>query len=576
MSETRMRRANGSQPPSDRVQVVWSDEQQYHLEYSGQGEKMPLRDTIVMLMFAGSLISLVPILALGIAAPESSSESLWWKNGVVYEVEPVSFADGNGDAYGDFQGLIAKLPYIRDLGVSAIRLNPIFRSQLSSETFDISDYRDINPVIANSIDEFDQLVSKIHEFGLHLLLDLVPNHSSDNHAWFNASRHRQSPYDDFYVWHGGIRDSAGGRQSPNNWLTVDGQSAWTWDDSREQFYLHQFSQHQPDLNWRSENLQKQFLKVITFWMKHGVDGFHMWNIDHLVEAEDLTKSEPEGRPLFTQHQPENVKITSSWRKHMDSIDPNSVLLLDVKDTESLMAKWASYQATGVMPANRLLSEQIALECGGICVNEVIERISRASYHLPFNYTVTWALGEINLPRVAYEHGRKTASALQMLQMTLPGMASTCSGEELGLTDSTLSWTQRPLMPWFKSSGDDRSVEEQEPDRLSPLSVYKQLTRLRQEPAFKSIRMNTTVINENVYSFVRYAVGKFYTRYLVAVNLGLKESEDDYVMQAGPVAVPQNATLLVANFPTDLKIVNLKKLRLKPGDGVVVEFPSNTL
>jgi oligo-1,6-glucosidase len=175
-------------------------------------------------------------------------DAAWWKSAVVYQIYPRSFADSNGDGFGDLGGIIGRLDYLRALGVDVIWLSPIYRSPQADNGYDISDYRDIDPMFG-TLAEFDPLLAKVHELGMKLVMDLAVNHTSDEHPWFVESRSsRDNPKRDWYIW----RDARDGAE-PNNWGSFFGGSAWEWEDTTEQYYLHLFDRKQPDLNW--ENLQ---------------------------------------------------------------------------------------------------------------------------------------------------------------------------------------------------------------------------------------------------------------------------------------------------------------------------------
>lgn len=209
----------------------------------------------------------------------------WWKEAVVYQIYPRSFYDTNADGIGDLQGVIQKIGYLKDLGVSAVWLNPIFVSPNDDMGYDISDYYGIMAEFGTMAD-FGELLAKLHENGIKLILDLVFNHTSDEHAWFVESRSsKDSEKRDFYIW----RDGAGGKE-PNNWASFFTQSAWKYDAKTGQYYLHLFSEKQPDLNWRNENVRKEIYRMMNWWLDKGVDGFRLDVVNLLVKAEGLPDS----------------------------------------------------------------------------------------------------------------------------------------------------------------------------------------------------------------------------------------------------------------------------------------------
>jgi len=194
----------------------------------------------------------------------------WWKEAIVYQVYPRSFKDSEADGVGDLRGVIEKLDYIKSLGVDAVWLNPIYQSPLYDGGYDISDYCAILPELG-SMNDFDELLSGLHQRGLKLIMDLVLNHSSDEHPWFKESRKsKDNPYRDYYFWKKGKGD-----QPPNNWPSFFGGSAWRYDDTTQEYYLHLFSHKQPDLNWENPLLRQELHRIMKFWLDKGVDGLRL-------------------------------------------------------------------------------------------------------------------------------------------------------------------------------------------------------------------------------------------------------------------------------------------------------------
>ena len=246
----------------------------------------------------------------------------WWERGVVYQIYPRSFQDSDGDGVGDLAGIESRLDYLASLGVDALWLSPIFPSPMKDFGYDVADYCGIEPMFGD-LAGFDRLLHAVHERGLKLILDFVPNHSSDQHPWFVESRSsRSNPKRDWYIW----RDAKPDGSPPNNWISDFGGSAWEWDAATGQYYLHAFLKEQPDLNWRNPELRAAMLDVLRFWMDRGVDGFRIDVLWHIVKAEhfgdnplnpDWTPERTERDKVLQTHstdQPEAHAISAEFRE----------------------------------------------------------------------------------------------------------------------------------------------------------------------------------------------------------------------------------------------------------------------
>jgi oligo-1,6-glucosidase len=206
----------------------------------------------------------------------------WWKECVVYQIYPRSFYDSNGDGIGDLQGIIQKLDYLKELGIDVIWLSPVYRSPNDDNGYDISDYRDIMDEFGTLAD-WEEMLAEMHKRGIRLVMDLVVNHTSDEHPWFLESRKsKDNPYRDFYVW----RPAKDGRE-PNNWRSFFGGSAWQYDGQTDEYYLHLFSKKQPDLNWENPGVREEVYKMMDWWLQKGIDGFRMDVINMLSKAPGL-------------------------------------------------------------------------------------------------------------------------------------------------------------------------------------------------------------------------------------------------------------------------------------------------
>lgn len=226
----------------------------------------------------------------------------WWKEAVCYQIYPRSFMDANGDGIGDIQGIISKLDYLKDLGIDIIWVSPIYQSSNADNGYDISDYQAISEEFG-TMEDFDELLEAVHARGMKLIMDLVLNHTSDEHPWFIESRSsKESPYRDYYIWHPGKNG-----KEPNNWESIFGGSAWEYDPQTGEYYMHVFSKKQPDLNWENHRVRRSLYEIVNWWLDKGIDGFRVDAISHIKKVP--------GFPDLPN--PENRKYVPSYEGHMN-------------------------------------------------------------------------------------------------------------------------------------------------------------------------------------------------------------------------------------------------------------------
>jgi len=272
-------------------------------------------------------------------AATAASERDWWKNAVIYEVYPRSFQDTNGDGIGDLNGIAERLDYLKDLGVDAIWLTPVYPSPQVDFGYDISDYKNIDPQYGTLAD-FDRLVAEAKKRQIRVIMDMVMNHTSDQHEWFLESRSsRDNPYRDWYVWHDGKGETATGKgEPPNNWQSLFGHSAWQWDEKTRQYYYHKFCVQQPDLNWNNPKVHAAFEDIERFWLERGVGGFRFDAITTLFEDPSLADEgvvlDKNGKPVInaygdqqrdnskTDNQPGLHEVVAEMRATAEKFDTN--------------------------------------------------------------------------------------------------------------------------------------------------------------------------------------------------------------------------------------------------------------
>jgi len=358
----------------------------------------------------------------------------WWKSAVLYQIYPRSFQDSDGDGVGDLRGIIARLPHLSELGVDALWLSPIFASPMADFGYDISDYTAIDPLFGSMAD-FDALLSAAHARGLKVILDFVPNHSSDRHPWFRESRaSRQNAKRNWYIW----RDPALGGGPPNNWLSEFGGSAWQYDETTGQYYYHAFLKQQPDLNWRNPQVVAAMHDVMRFWLKRGVDGFRLDAIWHLIEDDQLRDNprNPDYRhadPPHHQHillysgdRPEVHDALREMRRVLDEF-PDRLMIGEIYlPFERLMTYYGRALDETNFPFNFGLLQTPWR------ARDIAALIDRYEGLLPQGAWPNWVLGNHDRPRVLSRVGAPQARIAAMLLLTLRGTPTLYYGDEIGL------------------------------------------------------------------------------------------------------------------------------------------------
>jgi alpha-glucosidase len=440
---------------------------------------------------------------------------LWWRHGTFYQIYPRSFQDSNADGVGDLAGIIGRLPYLQALGIDAIWLSPIFPSPMADFGYDISDYTGIDPLFG-AMEDFDALVAAAHGAGLKIILDLVPNHTSDQHPWFIESRSsRDNAKRDWYIWHEPAADGG----PPNNWLSEFGGSAWAYDAATGQYYYHAFLAQQPDLNWRNPQVREAIFEVMRFWLRKGVDGFRVDVIWHLIKDAEFRDNPPnpnflEGRPpherILTQYstdQPEVHEVIAQMRRVIDEFECRVLIGEIYLPLHRLVAYYGNDLTGAQMPFNFALLSTL---WSARSIEKIIADYERA---LPAGAWPNWVLGNHDRPRVASRVGPAQARVAAMLLLTLRGTPTLYYGDEIGMHQvaiapdqvrdpfeknvpgigvgrdgcrTPMQWSAAPhagfseSVPWLPLPDDfsRENVVNLEADSRSILSLYKALIALR--------------------------------------------------------------------------------------------------
>ena len=454
-----------------------------------------------------------------------NSTHAWWQTGTIYQIYPRSFKDSNGDGIGDLAGVIEKLDYLSDtLGVDAIWLSPFYPSPMADFGYDITDYLDVDPIFGY-LDTFQELVRQTHRRGLKVIIDFVPNHTSDQHAWFQESRaSRENPKRDWYIWADAKLDGS----PPNNWLSVFGGPAWEWEAITGQYYLHSFLKEQPDLNWRNPQVKKTMFEVVRTWLERGVDGLRI-DVAHFIMKDPLLRDnqlKPQasltmhkslgefdtqihlhdhGHPDVHQVYRELRQLLEAYSRDQPRFAVGEIHLFDWQT-------WATYYGEELdelhMPFNFQL---LGVPWRASAVRRVVDAQEAA---LPTGAWPNYVMGNHDEFRLASRVGVTGARLAAMLLLTLRGTPTIYNGDEIGMTNvpippqamqdpwgarmpglgrdpyrTPMQWTPGPhagFAPpdtaglWLPLGEDHRrvNVERQLAEQDSLLNLYRRLLALR--------------------------------------------------------------------------------------------------
>jgi alpha-glucosidase len=370
----------------------------------------------------------------------------WWRDGVLYQVYPRSFLDTDGDGHGDLPGVAARMDYLRRLGVSGIWMTPITESPNADWGYDVSDYLAVHPDFGTAEDARD-LFATAHEHGIGVLHDIVPNHTSDAHPWFvDACSGRDAEFRDFYVW----ADPQPDGSPPNNWISMFGGPAWEWHAPTEQYYLHNFTPRQPDLNWWDERVRRAFRRILRHWTGLGVDGFRIDVCQAIVKDRELRDNPPATaadranvrlrgqRPVYSMNRPEVHAVLRDWRAQADR-DPRRPILLGETNTHDLPSLARYYGDAGAGPGSELhMAFNFRFSGQPYEAGPLRAIVAETERTLPAHAQPVWTLSNHDGSRYVtrWLHGdqRKVRGALLLL-LCLRGTAMLYYGDELGLEDA---------------------------------------------------------------------------------------------------------------------------------------------
>ena len=540
-----------------------------------------------------------------------TTQYLWWQKGIVYQIYPRSFQDSNGDGVGDLTGVVQRLDYLKSLNIEAIWLSPIYPSPMHDFGYDVADYTAIHPMFGTMAD-FDHLLAETHRRGMKLILDLVPNHTSDEHPWFIESRSsRDNPKRDWYIW----RDPAPDGGPPNNWLSLFGGPAWTFDEKTGQYYLHQFVTQQPELNYHNPAVLAAIKEVMRFWLDKGIDGFRVDVIGFMWKDEQFRDNPPnpnwDGKlpylqflPVYTQNLPGVHEVIRQMRQVLDEYEGRMMVGETYLPNEALVKYYGDNFDECHLPFNfqLIVTEDFAPRpWSAQAIRQGVDAYEAA---LPAGGWPNWVLGNHDQHRLVSRIGRAQARVANMLLLTLRGTPTSYYGEEIGMEDvpiplvkvmdppavnqpeiahivgrdperTPMQWDASPnagfttegVTPWLPLADDyaQRNVAQQETNPTSMLALYRALTALRQAESSLSVGDYASVDSgaANVFAYVRTAPGA--DRFLIVLNFAAGTPTLD-LSQLG-----NTAEIAVATDMVRAGTVELSNLILRPNEGLVLRL-----
>lgn len=530
-----------------------------------------------------------------------TNKSAWWKNGVIYQIYPRSFMDSNNDGIGDIPGILSKLDYFSWLGIDAIWLSPIYPSPMADFGYDISNYIDVHPMFG-TLSDMDALIQEAHRRDIKIILDYVPNHTSDEHPWFLQSRaDRDNEKRDWYVW----RDPAPDGGVPNNWTSLFGGSAWQFDEQTGQYYLHLFDVKQPDLNWRNPDVRQAMYDSLRFWLERGVDGFRvdvLWMLikdeqfrDNPMNPDWKPNDPPYARqfPQYTEDQPGIHEIVRDMRAVLDSYGERVFIGEIYLPVARLMNYYGSMLDEVHLPFNFQLVTLSTWEARAI--RQIVDEYEAA---LPDGAWPNWVLGNHDRPRIATRIGREQARAAQMLLLTLRGTPTCYYGDELGMENvhvpaemmydpqgkgnpehsrdperTPMQWnnqvnagfTAAGATPWLPLADDYQvyNVESERQDAHSFLTLTRTLLQLRRTSPALLEGSYQTIDQENDSCFV-YLRQHENVSFLIALNFSAQE-------QTVTLPGTSGGRIILSTYLDRAEDLAAPSLRLRGNEGLVIRL-----
>lgn len=561
--------------------------------------------------------------AIETGCPLTEQDQAWAHDIVVYQIYPRSFKDSNNDGVGDLQGIIDKLDYLNNgtpesLGVNAIWLSPIYKSPMADFGYDVSDYRDIDPLFGD-LDTFKKLVEKAHKRNIKIIMDFVPNHTSNQHAWFLESKSsKDNPKRDWYVWKDPKVDPETGEKSPpNNWLSIFGGSAWEYDETTGQYYEHTFLKEQPDLNWRNPEVREAMMETLEFWLHLGVDGFRNDAVYYMFKDPEFRDDpiNPNYKPgqddpydqlihKYSEGYPEILETTSSMCELVAQHDhTNAFFISEVYIDLPEMAKF--YRACSNTQHAPFNFKLIGLPWNA---QEFKKAIDDFENNLTDKDWPNFVLGNHDQPRIASRYGRDHAKLLALMLLTLRGMPFIYSGEEIGMENTEVplekqqdpfgkqvngssrdpqrtpfqwnnmenaGFTNEGVEPWLPINENFKTVnvEYQKQHQDSFFNLYRRLIWYRKDStALKSGEYHSLELEDNqIFAYLRDRTNE---NLLVILNFS-ENSEKEINLEPELIDHEINfkkGKILASTSMMDIEDeVDITKINLKPLEGKVIKL-----
>ncbi|NWJ00362.1 SLC31 protein, partial [Crypturellus undulatus] len=584
------------------------------LKFSGQARYRVTREILFWLIIASAVMLVCATIAIIALSPKCLD---WWQASPIYQIYPRSFKDSDMDGNGDLKGIQEKLDHIVYLNIKNIWITSFYKSPLKDLGYGAEDFYDIDPMFG-SMTDFENLIAAIHDRGLKLIMDLIPNHTSDKHRWFQLSRNRTGKYTDYYVWHD-CAQAGGSLTPPNNWVSVYGNSSWQFDDVRKQCYFHQFGKEQPDLNFHNPAVQQEMHDIIKFWLGKGIDGFSFSTVKFLLEATHL-RDEPQVNKLqrpeditayselyhdYTTTQVGMHDLLRAFRHTMDqfSSEPGRYRFMssdadDKEDTEATMM----YYGTSFIQETDFPFNFYLINLKNLSGNSVFEAVNSWMKNMPEGKWPNWAVGNPGSARISSRIGKEYVNVINMLLLTLPGTPITYYGEEIGMENIASEEVRKELMSsvpviiqtfpekspmqwdgkfnagftegnssWLPVNPDYESVnvEIQKTRSNSSLNLYRELSLLRNTELPLQRGWMCHVWNDsNVFVYVRELDGLDRV-FMMVLNFGQESTTD---LKAVVPNLPSQAFIrLSTNFGNAGKVVNTQIVKTDMGEGLVLQY-----